>query len=80
MALFGSILGDEFRLDSDVDVLISFSPDAPWSLFDFITMEDELEKVFKRPVDLVEREGLHNPFRRRHILNNMEIIYGPATA
>ena len=75
LAFFGSILRDEFRPDSDVDVLISFTPDAPWSLFDLITMQGELETMFKRPVDLVEREGLRNPFRKRHIFNNMKVIY-----
>jgi len=46
MALFGSIIPDDFRPDSDVDVLVSFVPDAPWSLFDFVTMQGELEQDF----------------------------------
>lgn len=75
-ALFGSVLRDDFRPDSDVDVLISFSKAAKWSLFDLVQMQDELEGIFGRPVDLVERDGLRNPFRRRSILNSMEIIYG----
>jgi predicted nucleotidyltransferase len=58
-----------------VDVLVSFNPAAPWSLFDLMTMQDELQEIFGRPVDLVEREGLRNPFRKRNILNNREVIY-----
>ena len=74
-ALFGSVLRDDFRPDSDVDVLVSFNPAAPWSLFDLVTMQDELQNIFGRPVDLVEREGLRNPFRKRSILNGREVIY-----
>ena len=74
-SLFGSVLRDDFRPDSDVDVLVSFNPTAPWSLFDLVTMQDELQRIFGRPVDLVEREGLRNPFRKRSILNGREVIY-----
>ena len=63
-SLFGSVRRDDFRPDSDLDVLVSFNPAAQWSLFDLVTMQDELQKIFGRPVDLVEREGLRNPFRK----------------
>jgi uncharacterized protein len=75
LALFGSVLRDDFRSDSDVDVLVSFAPDACWGLFDLIKMQDELKDIFGREVDLVEREGIHNPFRRRSILSNMQVVY-----
>lgn len=75
LALFGSVLRDDFRPGSDVDVLISFAEDAPWSSFDLVTMQDELEKVFGRSVDLVEREGLRNPFRRNAILASREVLH-----
>ena len=74
-SLFGSVRRDDFRPDSDVDVLVSFNPAAQWSLFDLVTMQDELQKIFGRPVDLVEREGLRNPFRKRSILSSREVIY-----
>lgn len=74
-ALFGSVLRDDFRPDSDIDVLVSFFPEAPWSLFDFVTMQDELKEIFGRDVDFIEREALKNPFRKRNILNNMKVIY-----
>ena len=75
LAVFGSVLREDFRPDSDVDVLVSFEPDARWSLFDFVTMQDELEALFGRPVDLVEKEGLRNPFRRHAILSSQEVLY-----
>jgi hypothetical protein len=74
-SLFGSILRDDFGPDSDVDVLVSFDPTATWDLFDLVTMRDELMEVFGRAVDLVEKEGLRNPFRQRRILSTREVIY-----
>ena len=74
-SLFGSVLRDDFRPDSDVDVLVAFAEGAPWSLFDMVNMQDELKTLFGREVDFVEKQGLRNPFRRRHILKHTEIIY-----
>lgn len=74
-SLFGSILKDNFGPESDVDVLVSFSKDADWSLFDLAVMEQELEEIFGRSVDLVEKEYIRNPFRRHSILNGKEVIY-----
>lgn len=74
-SFFGSVLRNDFRLDSDVDVLVSFQPNAGWSLFDLISMQEELEAMFKRKVDLVEKEALRNPYRRHSILTEREILY-----
>jgi predicted nucleotidyltransferase len=77
-ALFGSILTDEFRSDSDVDVLITFEDPkrdlGPWGSF-WETMREELEAVFGRRVDLVEKKLVRNPFRRHHILTTRRVIY-----
>jgi predicted nucleotidyltransferase len=75
LSLFGSVLRDDFGPESDVDVLVSFADDAPWSLWDFTVMGDELAALVGRPVDLVEREGLRNPFRRHTILETRKVIY-----
>lgn len=75
MALFGSVLSDEFQPDSDIDVLVSFRDDDGWGLFDFVDMIDELQAIFGRKVDLVEKDSLRNPFRRQAILDNNEVIY-----
>ena len=74
-SLFGSVLREDFGPASDVDVLISFDEDAPWSLWDLTTMQDELTVLIGRQVDLVEREGLRNPFRRERILSTRKVIY-----
>lgn len=75
LALFGSVLRDNFRPDSDVDVLVTFEPDVPWSLWDLSRMRGELETLFGRSVDLVEKKGLRNPFRRQAILSDARVIY-----
>ena len=74
-SLFGSVLRNDFRPDSDVDVLVTFTSDAPWSLFDLVTMRDQLRQIFGREVDLVEEAALRNPFRRHSILANREVIF-----
>jgi predicted nucleotidyltransferase len=74
-ALFGSILREDFRPNSDVDVLVSFAPDAQWSLLDIVRMKEELETLFGREVDLVEKAALKNPFRRYEILSTKQVVY-----
>jgi len=74
-SLFGSVLRDDFRPDSDVDVMIELRPDHGLSLFDWIDMIDELKSIFGRDVDLIEKTTLRNPFRRRSIMRSHEVIY-----
>jgi uncharacterized protein len=75
LALFGSTLRDDFRPESDVDVLVTFQDDVPWGLFEIMEMTEELQKIFGRNVDLVEKEALRNPFRRREILSQYQVVY-----
>lgn len=58
LALFGSILRENFRDDSDVDVLVTFDPAARPTLLMIVRMRQELEACFGRPVDLLERGGM----------------------
>jgi predicted nucleotidyltransferase len=74
-ALFGSVLSADFLPNSDVDVLVTFAPDAGWSLFEFVRMAAELETMVGRHVDLVEQVGLRNPFRRHSILKSKQVIH-----
>ncbi len=78
MSLFGSVLRDDFGAGSDIDVLVSFAPEARRSLFDLVAMQNELRAIFGREVDLVERSAVErseNYIRRKDILQNQEIIY-----
>lgn len=74
-SLFGSVLRDDFGPESDVDVLVSFSPHARWSYWEWPEMESELGRCFGRRVDLVEKRSISNPFRRHRILTTRRMLY-----
>ncbi|MFH1911947.1 MAG: nucleotidyltransferase family protein [Pseudomonadota bacterium] len=74
-SLFGSVLREDFRPDSDIDVLVSFEETVSWSLYDVVKMKDELKAIFGRDVDIVEKGAVRNPFRRRSIMTNREVLY-----
>ena len=78
LALFGSVLRADFRSDSDVDVLVTFKPDAKVRFADLMQMEQELGAIFGRKVDLGTRKSVEqdpNYLRRREILNSAQVIY-----
>jgi predicted nucleotidyltransferase len=77
-SLFGSVLRDDFRPDSDIDVLVRFHDGVRYSLFDLVRMGDQLEQIFQRPVDLLDRQAIEqsaNYVRRRTILTSAKVIY-----
>ena len=77
LAVFGSALREDFRPDSDVDLLVEFQPGQTPGLH-FVTIANELEMLFNRRVDLLTRvavEQSQNPIRRRSILSTAELIY-----
>jgi predicted nucleotidyltransferase len=78
LALFGSAIREDFRPDSDVDFLVEFDPDAEPGLMELVAMQEELERLVGRPVDLVEKKAIEqsrNYLRRKHILSHLEPIY-----
>ena len=78
LALFGSVLRDDFGPESDIDVLVTFDPQANWSLLDHVQMEIELSALLGREVDLLSRRAVErsqNPLRRREILDTAQTIY-----
>lgn len=78
LSLFGSILRDDFRPDSDIDILIDFSPQADWSLLDHVKMQQELAAMLGREVDLVSKRAIErssNWIRRQQILSTAQVIY-----
>jgi predicted nucleotidyltransferase len=75
LAVFGSAVRDDFRAESDVDVLVSFAPEAHPSLLELVELREDLKDIFGREVDIVERAGLRNPFRRQAILSTAEVVY-----
>jgi predicted nucleotidyltransferase len=78
LALFGSVLREDFRPDSDVDVLVEFEPEAHYGLFDLVDIQSELEGILGRKVDLVEKRAIEesrNYIRRKAILSSAEAVY-----
>ena len=75
---FGSVLRDDFRPDSDIDVLVTFDEAAHPTLLSLVRMQDELERLFERRVDLLERGGLeqsNNPYIRNPVLASLKVVY-----
>ncbi|NEQ44670.1 MAG: nucleotidyltransferase family protein [Leptolyngbya sp. SIOISBB] len=78
LSLFGSVLRDDFHSDSDIDVLVTFAPDAPWTLLDLVNMEYELTDLTGRDIDLVEKQAIassDNWLRRDEILDTAQVVY-----
>ena len=74
--LFGSVLTENFNANSDIDFLISFKNDSEISFLELYELKGKLSKYLQRPVDLIEKEGLTNPFRRENIINTARKLYG----
>ena len=78
LSLFGSVLRDDFGPASDVDLLVTFAPNAEWSLLDHVAMEEEISEALGRKVDLVSRRAIErseNWIRRRAILESAQPYY-----
>ncbi len=73
--MFGSVLRDDFNQNRDIDFLVAFEKGIDISLFDIAQMKIELEEIFKRPVDILEKEALRNPYRKQQILETFQVIY-----
>jgi predicted nucleotidyltransferase len=78
LALFGSALRPGFGPGSDIDLLVTFHPEAEWSLLDHVRIQTELSELLGRPVDLVSRRAIDrsaNALRRREILGSAKVVY-----
>ncbi|MBN4052691.1 nucleotidyltransferase family protein [Roseiflexus sp. AH-315-K22] len=81
LALFGSVLRDDYGPDSDIDLLVTFEPDARWSLFDIVRLKRAFEEIAGRKVDVIEKPTLekhHNPYLKHAILTKARTIYTAA--
>lgn len=74
-ALFGSVLRDDFDDESDVDVLLEFEEGRGFTFLGLPEMIDEIESQFGRPVHLVDKKNIRNPFMRRSILSSYEVVH-----
>jgi len=75
LSVFRSVLRDDFNPNSDLDFFVSFEPGAPLDIDRLLDMKEELEARLGRPVDLVEKEAMRNPWRKHEILKTRQVIY-----
>jgi predicted nucleotidyltransferase len=75
LSIFGSSLRNDFTESSDIDILVSFHSNSKITLFDMMEMENDFSRLLNRDVDIVEKESLKNPIRKKTILSTREIIY-----
>ena len=78
LALFGSALRDDFRPDSDLDIVVAFADEADWGLFDHVQMQQELQALLQRSVDLVSKRALErseNWLLRQEILDTAQMLF-----
>jgi len=83
LAVFGSILTSEFSAKSDVDLLVSFEPEATPSLFELVNLKQQFESLFGRQVDILIRRAIeksHNEYRKQEILSTAKTIYEKVAA
>lgn len=74
LAVFGSVTRDDFRDESDVDILVEFHSGVHNGLFAFVRLQRELEDLLGRKVNLVPKAGL-KPLIRDHAIESSRIIY-----
>ena len=75
ISVFGSSIRNDFTSQSDVDFLIEFRNSEKISLFDILDIQDYLQNITKRNIDIVEPASLANPYRREAIMNSKEPLY-----
>jgi predicted nucleotidyltransferase len=83
LALFGSVLRDDFGPDSDVDILVTFAGDADWGLLDHVQMQYELQALLRRSADLVSKRAVErsqNWLRRQEILDTAQVLFSTREA
>ncbi len=77
LSFFGSILRDDFGPESDVDVLVTFTEDARWTVFDCMEMEEDFAQKVGRKVEIFTRASVErsaNWIRRDEVLNSAETV------
>ena len=77
LSIFGSSIREDFSESSDVDILITYKPEAEFkvTLFDEMDLEDEFARLTNRDVDICDKDCLNNPLRREDILASSEVVY-----
>lgn len=78
MSFFGSVLREDFRSDSDIDIIVNFEDNSTWGILELVRMKRELKTLLGREVDLMTKKSIeqsHNWIRRQEILGTAQIVY-----
>jgi len=78
LAVFGSALRADFGPQSDIDLIVTFEDDADWSLLDHVRMQQELQDLLQRDVDLITRRAIEQSrdwLRRKEILSTAAVVF-----
>ena len=75
LSLFGSVLREDFGPQSDIDLMLKFREGYGFTFENTPDIQDELELIFGRKVDVIEKGRIRNPFRRRAIMNSYRVVY-----
>jgi len=76
LSIFGSTLREDFRKDSDIDLLVEFEPEAQIGFMTLSRMQRELSAILNRPVDLVPKGGLKAKIRES-VISSAKVLYAP---
>jgi uncharacterized protein len=76
LSLFGSVLREDFGPESDIDVMLKFKQGHGFTFENTPDIQDELESIFGRPVDVIEKGRIRNPFRQHAIMSSYRVVYG----
>jgi uncharacterized protein len=74
-SLFGSVLRDDFAPGSDINVMLKFLPGCGFIFENTPEIQDELERMFDRPVDVIEKGKVRNPIRQKAIMSSYQVVY-----
>ncbi|MCL5278993.1 MAG: nucleotidyltransferase domain-containing protein [Planctomycetes bacterium] len=75
LGIFGSATSEEFRAESDVDVLVQFEQDGGGLFNRYFDLKEGLEEIFGRPVDVVVEDSLRNPYFRASVERSRRTVY-----
>lgn len=75
--VFGSVLSEKFKSDSDIDLIVDFKDIDIYDYADnYFNLKFALEKIFNRPVDLLEEKAINNPYLKKSIDSSKQLLYG----
>jgi uncharacterized protein len=74
---FGSVIRDDFKPDSDIDLIVDFKPIIIEQYADnYFSLKFSLQEILKKPIDLLEEKAIKNPYFKKAIEQQRQLIYG----